>query len=584
MLVYGDSTRRERPADKLDAIRAELGAASGADSWITGHAHLVAALIEAGELEQGIADAEWAVRGDRDEVSPLLAACERATLVLARAVLRSWNGGDPIAADGIGAALAAIPLADSPEEIAVTRPEGFAHYGVYPELFGMAATRAGLPPNSSVVGLRSIGTTLAATVAAALDGADRITVRPQGHPFDRRIVVGERLAARIAGARAVAIVDEGPGLSGSSFAAAARLATDSAPGAALHLFPSHGNGPGPETSAAAGALWTGNPTHLAAFDETMLRSPEPRHRLESWVADLTGLASGPLEDIGGGAWRARLWPDPASWPPVLRWAERRKFLLRSDAGPWLLRFAGLGREGREAARRAAELGRAGFGLPVAGYRHGFTVQPWREDAVPLPLAEVGRDVLVGRVGAYLAFRCSALPATERDGAPLDALLAMARANVGEELGPEAAMRLDAWGPRLPGLAAKLRRVMTDNRMHAAEWLVLPGGKLVKTDGADHARGHDLVGPQDIAWDVAGAQVELAFDEEETSRVAALVDEGAARPVEPELVSFFRPCYCAFQLGSARMAQSGADATEAARFEEAAARYRRALLADLPGFA
>ncbi|WP_431268207.1 hypothetical protein [Dankookia sp. P2] len=65
---------------------------------------------------------------------------------------------------------------------------------------------------------------------------------------------------------------------------------------------------------------------------------------------------------------------------------------------------------------------------------------------------------------------------------------------------------------------------------------------------DHHAAHDLIGCQDIAWDVAGAMVELGLD--------------PVLPVDRGLLGFLLPCYCAFQLGAWTMALDAApDAAE-----------------------
>ena len=96
----------------------------------------------------------------------------------------------------------------------------------------MAAARP-LPVDRRIVviGLRSIGTALAATVAGALaHPVAAITVRPHGHPFEREIAVTDEFATVLAEPTArYVVVDEGPGLSGSSVAAAIRLAEAHAP-------------------------------------------------------------------------------------------------------------------------------------------------------------------------------------------------------------------------------------------------------------------------------------------------------------------------------------------------------------------
>jgi hypothetical protein len=61
---------------------------------------------------------------------------------------------------------------------------------------------------------------------------------------------------------------------------------------------------------------------------------------------------------------------------------------------------------------------------------------------------------------------------------------------------------------------------------------------------DHSQSHDLVGCQDILWDVAGASVELGSQMEHGP--AEFLADGS--PLRLELLQFLRLCYVAFQLG------------------------------------
>ena len=85
----------------------------------------------------------------------------------------------------------------------------------------LRARQSGLGPDTRVIGIRSIGTGLAAIVAAALGAKRPFTVRPVGHPFSRELRIGDGLKEQLLADphASFAIVDEGPGLSGSSFAA-----------------------------------------------------------------------------------------------------------------------------------------------------------------------------------------------------------------------------------------------------------------------------------------------------------------------------------------------------------------------------
>jgi hypothetical protein len=88
----------------------------------------------------------------------------------------------------------------------------------------------------------------------------------------------------------------------------------------------------------------------------------------------------------------------------------------------------------------------------------------------------------------------------------------------------------------------------DGRLHAWEWLRLPDGTFLKTDALDHAAGHDLVGCQDVAWDIAGAAVEFALPEAAIERLRAGVAAAAGREVSRPAIRAFRICYAAFQGG------------------------------------
>jgi hypothetical protein len=139
---------------------------------------------------------------------------------------------------------------------------------------------------------------------------------------------------------------------------------------------------------------------------------------------------------------------------------------------------------------------------------------------------------------------------------------------------------DHWAPSdLIRLERRVHRVETDNRLHAWEWLVLPDERILKADAHDHYAGHDLVGCQDIAWDVAGAVVELGLSEAERAKLCAVVEDETGRPVDPDLLALLERCYLAFQLGDHALAADSAsdsDPAEADRLNAAVERYARRL--------
>jgi hypothetical protein len=541
MLVYGDARRREDPREKAEAIRRGLERWRVAALPIERHALLAELLVEAGELEQGLLDARL--------------ACEEAASQLTRAVakllLSSFRGlgdfkGEPAE---IESALDDLFAHQLPETIEVSTPEGYAFYGLYPETYLVAAEGA-LQDGALVIGIRSIGTGLAAAVAAVTgEGSIVFSVRPQGHPFDRRLTLSAALEPAILnGVNEIAIVDEGPGLSGSSFGCVADWLEDrGVPPESIAFFPSHRCTPVPYAGRRHQERWLRARRHVAEFED-VFTSPEARWPLASWMADLTGSAERPLEDLSAGRWRQKLIHDRALWPPADVQGERRKYLLQAGGRSWLLKFAGLGCYGRDKLALAQEL--EGLIPPVAGLRHGFLVTPWLEDARPLPLVpEIDRKALLDAAASYLARRAG-LAADPRDrGANPERLFEMMSYNTGKALGLETAEALGDWKDRLPEIVRREHLVLTDNKPHAWEWLVMPDGKILKADALDHHRTNDLVGPQDLAWDLAGTAVELNLDEAELDGlIAEVARRSATPPAERFQLDFYTLAYLAFQMG------------------------------------
>ncbi|HYO58588.1 hypothetical protein [Archangium sp.] len=593
MLVYGDHAREVRPSEALAALRERLRRVEAVPAGIARHAALVALLIEAGELAQGVLDADFAERR-QDEPGQRGAACLAIPMALARAVRDSYASGFTRYSRVPDEILDTLERLALPERVTVKMPEGYAYYALYPELYLEAARSLRLLPRPPlVVGIRSIGTSLACVVAAAsCTTAPPLTVRPGGHPFQRTLGLGptfERELLARARESHVAIVDEGPGLSGSSFGAVADFLEDhGVPEDRLLFFPSHAGGLGPVASERHRTRWARARRYTADFDALFVRPSEPPAPLAAWVEDLIGPTFDPLLDVGGGAWRHRVFPDERDWPAVHVQQERRKYLVLSERGTFLLKFAGLGGYGERRLARARQLSEASLTPHVEGLRHGFLIQRWLEGARPLPLARgLDRAELVARVGAYLGFRARRFLAEPGRGATPAKLLEMARYNTAQVLGDGYAESLGIWAPRLDRLSTEVHPVETDNKPHAWEWLVLPDGRLLKADAVDHHDAHDLIGCQDVAWDVVGAAVELNLDAAEQAILAEYVARASGRAVSAPLMDFYRPCYLAFQLGHHTLAASSLEVLvpeESVRLRRAAERYATLLRGHLDYFA
>ncbi len=584
MLVYGSPLREVSPRELVSTLRTSLRQFAAMGPGLARHVALTSLFIEAGTLAQGVLDRDFADR-QCDEPGPLGAACIALPFALAMALQRSWESGFTRVPPVPTAALDALDRLRLPEHVTASAPEGYAYHALYPEQYLEAAKALRPRCTRLVVGVRGIGASLACAVAAAARAAAPITVRPTGHPFQRACRLGpvleHELLARATEVREVAIVDEGPGLSGSSLGAVADLLEDrGVPPERLCFFPSHPGGLGPMASERHRARWSDARRHVADFDALFIHPGDARAPLARWCEDLTGPAVGRLEDLGAGSWRRVVFPGLGSWPAVHVQQERRKYRLTTPRGRFLLKFAGLGHFGTHRLHRARQLADAGLVPPVEGLRHGFLVQQWLEDARPLSLVpERERPRWTRHVGDYLGFRARHFPVDTPDrGASVQVLLEMARYNASQALsGAEAELpqRLDAWTRHLEALARKVRRVETDNKLHAWEWLVLDDGRLLKADAVDHHDGHDLIGCQDVAWDVVGAAVELGLGPVEEARLAARVAQVSGRPVSAALRCFYRPCYLAFQAGHQFLAATALDAAapeEALRLREAAKRY------------
>lgn len=598
MLTFGDLRREEATVSKAERIRSGLSDLEGMLPGLERHAAIAALLVEAGELEQGLLDHQLDMVG-RERPTPVALVSAAVTRGIAEALLWSFSFAGqlpawetrrrkPLPLVGVGSALRSLRKLTAmrlPDEIPVAVPKGYAFHGLYPETYLRAAEllREDWQGVLRVIGIRSIGTSLAAVVAAAGKGEASATVRPGGPPFARTLEIGVRLSTKLlSAADAVgrrqplfAIVDEGPGLSGSSFGSLADwLEEHGVAPESIVFFPGHRGPLGPQADERRRRRWKAARKYVVEFDELFLgpKSPWP---LERWVEDLTGAADGPLEDVGAGRWRDRVrgW-GKAGRPPAHLQEERRKFLLTSKGRTWLLKFAGLGRYGREKLEVASELEKAGFIPPVAGLRHGFLVGPWLQDARPLPLVrDLDREALLDRVARYLSFRARRLAVREaQSGASPEKLLEMAAFNAEQALGKKRAGALEAWRERLPELASLARPGLTDNRMHAWEWLVTQDGKIWKTDALDHHAANDLIGPQDPAWDLAGAIVELELSDDEQAALVEQVERSRRIKTPPEQLRFYTLAYLAFQLGHWTLAAQAAEAVDAA---EAKALSKRA---------
>ncbi|HEX5433966.1 MAG TPA: hypothetical protein VFY05_06995 [Candidatus Angelobacter sp.] len=493
------------------------------------------ALLRAGELECGVTDAG---------VCP--APFQIAT--------------DHVAEMLIGSELSFQPdtIVDSldgsfvPEELSIAEPEGFSYYALHPMAYPDAVASS-LPGSSrvAVVGIRSIGTTLSAIVSAALKAqgrrAGRITVRPQGHPYNRELKLSnyeeDFVRKALADDSEFLVVDEGPGLSGSSFLSVA------------------------EALAAAGVSKqkiTLLCSHRPDLDSFRCNDGSRRAREFRWLPVDSKPRKPEVESfyIGGGHWRAHLMATEQQWPASWVNLERAKYCTAGTTNePLLFKFVGLAHYGERIIQREALLAQEKFGPAPQPASDGFASYPWLRGR-PMCAHDLN-DSALSRLAEYCAFRERSF---RTDLRYLEVLQSMAEFN-------QTQLQLD-----FPVSLRLERPVIADGRMQPHEWLLLPDGRMLKTDSGSHGDDHFFPGPTDIAWDLAGAIVEWQMDEAQAEAFLERYrqssgDNPAARIADFVIAySVFRTAYCLM----AANALSGME--EEPRLTLAADQYRTNLAA------
>ncbi len=471
-------------------------------------------LIDFGQLESGVADA-------LSPHHPAVAEMRRVAVNLGRIFSRPSRELD------------LTVRADVPAEVEVGVPEGYAYYAIFPEMYAQAAEnfyREVRPEKSMIIGIRTIGTSLSAAVAGAIAEAggkiESATVRPSGHPYDR--VTNFQCA--IDPDAYYLLVDEGPGLSGSSFASVAQALADAGiPDSRIVLFPS----------------WDPDPSTLMS---PLARARFPRHRkvVPQFDPELAYPGISNWHDVSAGKWRNLLCPtDP---PAVNPHHERRKF-LRADPPYILAKFVGFGTRGRQAYERSLALHEAGFSPQPLEFKNGFLFTAF----VPGKPVSSTTQGLVLRIADYL----NQLPISSAPAVPFDLIAEMIETNLAEAFDIDAAP-IRQWRSMIEDAPT----YELDGRMLPHEWIETSSGYL-KTDAVDHFDDHFFPGPQDIAWDVASAVIEFSLDDSFLEKFNADIRRR---------MPFYKLAYAAFRLGYCRISEPLVDPQEAARFRQLEARY------------
>jgi hypothetical protein len=505
-------------------------------------------LLLAGELECGVADVVACHDPQPDPLGSnaliLESGLKTVTDALATALL-----GDSPNSYGLSETLQALLSARIiPERISISAPEGFAYYALHPLAYADIVDKLpGLSSTVAVVGIRSIGTTFSAMVAAAVrrqgKNAGRITVRPHGDPYNRELRFSgaelQFVKSSIISDADFLVIDEGPGLSGSSFLAVAEaLVRAGVPREKITLICAHQ--PRFETLRAHNA-----PQRACEF-RWLAADSAPR------LPEATGAF------IGGGEWRRFLLPNQAAWPPAWTSFERLKYGSLDPGNPRFYKFLGLGHYGDAVLARERLVADAGYGPEPRAEANGFASYAWLGLEGRLMCAADLNENVLARLAEYCAFRASSFPAELND---LNALQQMVDHNV-RELGFDVSVQLDVKRP-----------VIADGRMQPHEWLLSANRKMLKTDSGSHGDDHFFPGPTDIAWDLAGAIVEWEMNPEEEKAFLEMYrrasgDDAGSR-IEHFVIAYsvFRTAYCLMA------ANALGEGDESRRFIRAAEKYK-----------
>jgi hypothetical protein len=531
MLVYRD-TKRERAVSELKTDLLDMfgRADRGASDELA-----LEALLRAGELECGLADLTTP-----HELNTRVAS--RLTDALAKQCLAGVAENPPVAS--VRPLLASMRL---PERVRVGTPEGYAYYRLDPRTYAACASsmELGAVP-CAVIGIRSIGTSLSAIVSAALRQrgveASRVTVRPSGHPWSRQLSLDPRLYhwVRLWLGRAAQylIVDEGPGLSGSTFVAVARaLEAAGVPASRITFICSHMPSPAAFTSETARRTWDRYRTLAAA--------PSPIDA---------------ARDLSAGAWRRWVFgADQRRWPASWTQLERVKQLTEDER--WLEKFEGFQPYCQAAFERARTLAESGVAPEARAAEDGFVRYAWLSGrpAERIDLERGGLDVLT----RYCALRAQTFACT---GADCEQLQRMVEVNVREALGVDLDQRftLELESPVVP-----------DARMQPHKWVSTAEGRYYKVDGHGDGDGHLLPGPCDACWDLAGAIVEWRMSESQSEAFVSAYERETRDLVHRRLPNYL-VAYCALRVGELSLAALSAGADEAPRIDRARTEYRSAL--------
>lgn len=528
----------------------------------------ISLMIECGELETGITDYFCT---DKDLINPQIEVCRSISIEAGAVIFSLWSEGVFLIDRwlNIKKSLSILKQMQLPEQITLNVPEGFVFYGLYPEVYLEATSefiKEMKPEKTLVIGLRSIGTVLSALIGAHLQSVGcvvkTLTVRPRGHPFNRFLVLDEKIKNMIRQSTGyyVIIADEGPGLSGSSIGGTlSAVKSLNVPSNRTVIFPSWLPSGERFISENARVLWNDYKKYTGSFENQWILNGKLERNLQKRL----------VYEISAGMWRSRFITEPSDFPPVHPHHERRKFMLVDNSeekkNRWIAKFVGLGKYGASNVERAQKLAEMGFTPSVDQLCNGFAVMPFVEGNV-LKASDLDES-LIDFVKKYLLFIQKTMGASLQ--VSYDQMFEMIYTNVKEGMGENWCRCLEKFTPETSSLYEEVA-VAIDGRMMPHDFLKT-GDRFVKVDHIEHHSDQFFHGVQNICWDIAGFFVEFELDRRK--REHFLENFTSIDSFVNKRQQFFNIAYLAFRLGYVSLAADSLKGEpDAGRFEKLRKKY------------
>lgn len=535
---------------------------------------LVSLFIEVSEFETGISD----VFEKEDDISTPVHWSHDITLASAQLVYDSWGNHEKSdhLLEVIKRGIAQFSSFTIIDRIPVCESEGYAFYGLYPEMYMEAAIEfARINPKKEVVciGLRSIGTSLCALVDTVLNNngcrAWSFTVRPKGHPFDRKINIPLSVKEKIlrGGEKIIAVIDEGPGLSGSSIGGTLqKLIESGVTKNQIVLFPSWNPDGEGFISESAKKLWPQFRKVTKDFSDIWIVNKKLENMLGMRIT----------HDFSAGNWREYLFKDESEYPSVNSHHERRKFLLIDEnKRRFIAKWVGLGRYGERLVERAEKLNRYDFNPHIFDKKYGFVIFPFLSGH-PVMVNDMCDQLLKFAVDYFTALK-KQLPGVL--SAPYEKMKEMIYLNVIEGIGEAHLKEINIIEKITKGMYES-DIVSVDGRVLPHEW-IFTGDRYFKVDHIEHHCDQFFPGCQNILWDLAAFCIEFDLDKEKQKEYLSYYLERNAEKCFFERFQFYTIAYLAFRLGYTKLAADSLKETaDGKRFDNQTDKYKNKLISAL----